>query len=164
MDPRPCCQTSGIPTSHPLAKASFLAIQPYTTDSGLSKSSRMLLRNRASVCMIWTVSVIRKVYFHLCDGTWHLMLQHRAWHGGSTTISCPSRANAVSSIRQTAGRSQPLRRSYVYHDMSRLDLINVTRHRDGSRNHRRPEPGRSVRFWREHSGHCLLPPMLSHLW
>ena len=53
------------------------------------------------------------------------------------------------------------------HDMTRLDLLNeiiVTRHRDGSRNHRRPEPRRPVRFWWEHSGHCLLPPMLSHLW
>jgi hypothetical protein len=37
--------------------------------------------------------------------TWHLMLQHRAWHGGSATVSCPSRSNTLSSVRQAARRS-----------------------------------------------------------
>ena len=52
--------------------------------------------------------------FYLCGCTWNLMFQYRTWHGGSTTISRPSRSNVVSSVRQTAGGSQSLRRSYVH--------------------------------------------------
>ena len=55
-------------------------------------------------CICYTKGI-----FYLSDFTWHLKLRHRAWHGGSAAISCPSRSDTVSSVRQTTGRSQPLR-------------------------------------------------------
>lgn len=170
MVPRLYCQTSGILTSHPLAKASFLAIQLFTTDSGLSKLSRMLLRNRVWACMIWTVSVIPKVHPtpFICAAVHGTLCFNIGPGMGAPLQSVVLVARTLSLLfdKPLVGVNHCVGRMCT-HEMSRLDFlneINVTRHRDGSRNHRRPEPRRSVRFWREHTGHCLLPPMLPHLW
>ena len=177
MDRRPCFQTFDIHTSHLLGKASSPATQLRTIGSGLSKSLKMQSRYRVSVCTTWTASAIRKVclvpLFAIPYGyRYHLTLGVLGPGMGAPLQSVALVARTLSllfnkplvGVNHCVGRELCCTRHCNRRGHLSPDYIDDDRYRDGPRGHRRSEPCRALRFWREHAGHRLLTSMLPDLW